>query len=802
MMTLIWIAAIPVALLALFLFIFGKLVIIRTPKYKLPDILSTPRKKISENFYSVGKNRLKMNRPGLWEMYIEGAPLERGIAAGKLSQEQIHEQEDIFFRRLGEFVPVRGYLKLLRFFIGWFDRNIEKHITEEYRREIFGISMFASDDYDFVAKKYQRYLNLHAAHDIGRILQDMHLTGCTAFAAWGKKTGDGNPVIGRNFDFYIGDEFAANKIVNFYNPDKGYKFAMIGWGGMIGAVSGMNETGLTLTINGSKSKRPGSAKTPTSILGREILQYAASIDDAIEITNKRSLFVSESYLVCSAKENRAVVIEISPYRTSVLEPEDDFIACSNHFQTTAFKDDKQNIENIAKSDSVYRLNRVRQLVAGTEIIDPAKAAGILRNRYGIDNHDIGLGNEKAVNQFIGHHSVIMQPGKLLMWVSTSPYQMGEYVCYDLSRAFGEAADLETDCSIHEERLTIPTDPFAGTNAFRTFMQYRLCTSPMYKERQRALARLDNTGICKLISSNPGFYMVYSNAGDRCMEQKDHSEAVRYFRAALTLEMPTLWDKTTVGQKLDKAILLCKRSGIPVPEKPPDNLSFLPPGKEESRRLFDAYKCCILIPTYNNGRTLAAVLKGVLEFTGNIIVVNDGSTDETAKVLEQFPGITVIGYPGNKGKGYALRKGFVHALRAGYNYAVTIDSDGQHLPEDLPLLIRKLEYLTDTIVVGARNMDQAGIPGKSTFGYRFSNFWYRIETGIRLPDTQSGFRLYPLQPLEKLKLQTNRFEFETEVLVRAAWRRIGVTSVPVRVRYTEDRVTHFRPFQDFVRAGLL
>ncbi|MRT15705.1 DUF2062 domain-containing protein [Vitellibacter sp. q18] len=221
--------------------------------------------------------------------------------------------------------------------------------------------------------------------------------------------------------------------------------------------------------------------------------------------------------------------------------------------------------------------------------------------------------------------------------------------------------------------------------------------------------------------------------------------------------------------------------------------------------FTNLKCCVIIPTYNNCKTLQTVIEGVLVYTENIIVVNDGSTDSTPEILDQFPEIQQIHLSPNKGKGNALRQGFKHANNLGYRYAITIDSDGQHFPADLPTFIEALENAAnkEVLLIGARNMTQSGVPKKSSFGNKFSNFWFWVETGIRLQDTQSGFRLYPLFAMKKLKFHTKKFEFEIEAIVKAAWSGIEVKNIPIQVHYElEDRVSHFRPFKDFTRISIL
>ncbi|MCL8535855.1 DUF2062 domain-containing protein [Chryseobacterium gallinarum] len=215
------------------------------------------------------------------------------------------------------------------------------------------------------------------------------------------------------------------------------------------------------------------------------------------------------------------------------------------------------------------------------------------------------------------------------------------------------------------------------------------------------------------------------------------------------------------------------------------------------------KICIVIPTYNNEKTLKRVIDGVLDYTESIIVVNDGSTDSTPHILSQYPQITVISLPENKGKGNGLETGFRKAKESGYDYAITIDSDGQHYPDDIPVFVKALiEEKEDVLLIGNRNMSQDGIPKKSSFGNRFSNFWFWFETGIRLEDTQSGYRLYPLRKIPK-KFFTPKFEFEIEIIVRTAWRHVPVKNVPIKVLYDPaERVSHFRPFKDFTRISIL
>ena len=210
-----------------------------------------------------------------------------------------------------------------------------------------------------------------------------------------------------------------------------------------------------------------------------------------------------------------------------------------------------------------------------------------------------------------------------------------------------------------------------------------------------------------------------------------------------------------------------------------------------------------MPTYNNEKTLRRVLDNLLTYSNDIVVINDGSTDQTTQILQEYTTIEVLHHEANQGKGKALQKGFDYAKKKGYEYALTIDSDGQHFPKDISHFIDVLDESDQPILlIGSRNMQGENIPKKSSFGNRFSNFWFWFETGIRLSDTQSGFRLYPLHFIPK-NLYTSKFEFEIEIIVRTAWNGVMVKNVPINVLYDpQERVSHFRPFRDFTRISIL
>lgn len=219
------------------------------------------------------------------------------------------------------------------------------------------------------------------------------------------------------------------------------------------------------------------------------------------------------------------------------------------------------------------------------------------------------------------------------------------------------------------------------------------------------------------------------------------------------------------------------------------------------------RCCVILPTYNNELTLCRVIDGVLNYTNNIIVINDGSTDNTSLLLENYPNIEIIHKPKNTGKGSTLKMGFQRSTSLGFEYAITLDTDGQHYPDDIPNFVNSLyESLNKNIlIIGDRNMNNADVFAQSAKGNRVSTFWMYTTTGLRLNDSQSGFRLYPVKEMHTIRFlnSTKKFEFEIEAIVKSFWSGIDIKHVPINVLYDpEERVSHFRPFRDISRMVVL
>lgn len=497
-----------------------------------------------------GDNFLRKSESGLWELKVCGGPFQRGVAIGKLSTDLLYYQEKVFVDQIKELIPSPGYLKFLRFFITIFNRNLAENVLEEFRKEIYGISLSCTDEYNDFGTPYQRQLNYHAAHDIGHAMQDYMLVGCSSFASWGSRSADSSLIIGRNFDFYMGDGFARNKEVAFYAPDSGYKFASVGWPGMTGVLSGMNEAGLTVTINAAKSAVPMASATPISLLTREILQYASTIDQAYAIAQKRKTFVAESILIGSAKDGRAAIIEKSPDKISLFYGSGEQIICTNHFQSETFSQDRRNIENIRTSDSPYRYARLEELLGERSPVDERVAAGILRDRMGLQGKEVGLANEMVLNQFIAHHSVIFKPEQRIMWVSTSPWQSGKYVAYDLNKVFGSLVDFSQE--IYSKELTIPADTFLYSPDFERLMRYRELTA-LVKKNTALSQKMDAQVLSQYKESNPEMYYTYEVLGDYYHATANDTLARQNWEQALTKTVPKQSERERIQKKLENVL---------------------------------------------------------------------------------------------------------------------------------------------------------------------------------------------------------------------------------------------------------
>lgn len=495
-------------------------------------------------------NTLLRNPYGLWEMRIGGGAVERGALQGAMGKDLLHHQEDAFVTQIQRMIPSEAYLGLLRRLTLFFNRRIADYIPLEYRTEIAALAEYGSHDFDQFGTPYERQLNYHAAHDIGHAMQSYMLVGCSSFAVWDGHSADSTLLVGRNFDFYVGEEFAANKVISIVSPDEGYRYVSVGWPGMIGVVSGMNEAGLTVTINAAKGPLPLRSAMPVSILARQILQYAATVEEARKLAAQATTFVAESFLITEARGRRAAIIEKTPAQQAVFTPDStaEEVICTNHYQAAEWANDPINQENIATTDSKYRYRRLAELLARHAPLDASSAATILRDRLGLHGTSIGLTNEKALNQCLAHHSVIFMPEHRLMWVSTTPWQCGAYVCYDLNRVFDQPQPGPNGFS-DASRLIAPDSLFLQQEYPRVLAYRRhahVLRQAIAHETPVAREVLDS-----LRNENPDFYETYALLGDYYLSRGETTAAVQCWQQALTCEIPRQEQRHTLEKKIQR-----------------------------------------------------------------------------------------------------------------------------------------------------------------------------------------------------------------------------------------------------------
>ena len=506
---------------------------------------------IDTNIRVIKNNWLRKNKNGWIEVYIEGDPYERGVYLGKLSKDMLYQQEKVFVDQIRRLVPGETYIRFLQLFLRFFNRTIFKNFPIEYQLEILGESESAPKEFDYIGDAFERMIYYHGAHDIGHALQGLALVGCTSFAAQSEKTKDGKLIIGRNFDFYVGDEFANQKEIVLCNPNTGNKFVIITWPGFIGCVSGMNEKGITVTLNAAKSDVPTNTATPIAILAREILQYASTTNDAWLIANKYQTFVSESILIGSSKENRSFIIEKTPTQIDTFSSLTNVLKCTNHYQGKLLSKSTINLENIKNSASNYRMNRLNELMNNESTLTQIGFASILRDRSGLNSKDIGMGNEKALNQLICHHSVIFKPNECKMWISTDPYQLGFYECYDFTSFFNNKLPPNCKQSFIDTIHRIPEDSFLKTTDWKKYLQFKNINLIIKKSIHDNSKILSNDFLNNYLKLNPEYYYSYELVGDYYCKFEDPELAILNYKKALSKEVNSLEEVKSISAKIKK-----------------------------------------------------------------------------------------------------------------------------------------------------------------------------------------------------------------------------------------------------------
>ncbi|MCA8915887.1 MAG: 1-acyl-sn-glycerol-3-phosphate acyltransferase [Planctomycetes bacterium] len=379
----------------------------------------------------------RRERDGIHEIGLTGNRWERGYANARLNQDLTEEQEKLLIEKINEFLPNKASYWLVKQLVAINNRDLPDYISDDEKLEVLGLTEGSIDHHPEEAPLYHRILNYHAAHDISHIFIDNPLVttsefvGCTSFAAWGKASKDGQLIVGRNFDFEAGKVFDEDKAVLYVWPEKGIPYVHVAWAGMAGAVTGMNKEGLSIHVNAARTDEVsfGHIGTPVSMLVRRVLAQCSTIDEAYELINETQVFVSDTYMIATRKDKRAVVIEKSPGHCAMREADKPgLLLQTNHMLTEPFAGDAVNKEQIERATTTYRWQRLEELTERhLGSIDPTIAQEILRDRKGRGDKDIGLGNRNAIDAGICCHSVITNVTTGELWVSAAPHTYGKYI---------------------------------------------------------------------------------------------------------------------------------------------------------------------------------------------------------------------------------------------------------------------------------------------------------------------------------------------------------------------------------------
>jgi hypothetical protein len=466
--------------------------------------------------------------PGCSILYLEGDPFTIGYANATLTAKFLEVQERSLIETAREHFPSWFSFMAVATFVLVNNRNLPSYVPLEYQYEILGLSRGGRDPFPGYGPRYHRILNYHAAHDISHLVFDRPVLGCTAFAARGKATRDGHLLLARNFDFEAGRHFDTNKIVGLYRPSKGNAFLSVCWPGMAGAVTGFNEARIYCSLNGAHSEDRRNIGKPVSLVVREVLQYATTLEEATRRIRAAPVFVSDSYLVADGKSGDAVVVEKSPEKVAVREMEGGLIIQANHFETGTFASDRGNRDYIREGTSLSRRRRLTELVsAASGRLDPATAVHILRDRRGPGGVKLAAGHRGAVNPMIATHSTVVDLTAGILWVSRGPHQLGRFEAFAIESFPAPAAPA------------VPEDAALENGVYENLCRAREILKKAKREfaDEGSLAPSTLADLRRALDLDPGAPDIHDLLAQALEAGGRTAEALEHYRAALASSPP-------------------------------------------------------------------------------------------------------------------------------------------------------------------------------------------------------------------------------------------------------------------------
>ncbi len=484
-------------------------------------------------------------REGLLVVRLKGTPFEMGYASGTLLTKEMHTLENEFLTMIRGYVPEQWKIDVLHKYVIFHNRHLSDFVPLEYREQIHGVIRGCPDLHPELGDYYNRMLNYHAAHDVSYLMIDNPLVsraGCTSFGAWGGATEGGHLITGRNFDWEAAEVFSRDRVVILSEPDGGIPFVSLAWASMAGVVSGMNRAGVSVTINGAPSSLPSGTATPVAMVARDVLQKAHNLHEALAIIRAAKVFVSTLWLVGSRADGKFIVVEKTPERTNVREPEGDTIVSANHFQTSGLKDDARNMNYLAEATSTPRSTRLTELLTATRgKLDAARAAEILRDEKLPGGAFAGHGHRATLNAGIATHATVMDLTEGIFWAASPPHQLGKFVAFDVN-------DFDREWPAR----AVPGDEQLASGAHEKVRraQKHLADGQVALQQKNAAVALRNAENAEML--NPGFYQNATLRGRALLALQQQDEATAAFQTALDRRPAFLAEKQQIEKLLKVA----------------------------------------------------------------------------------------------------------------------------------------------------------------------------------------------------------------------------------------------------------
>jgi isopenicillin-N N-acyltransferase-like protein len=512
-----------------------------------------PRTFIGENW--MGRER------GIWEYHLGGDALSMGYAHARLGTPLLVRTDQYMFDEMHHYVPSQAALFLIRMGVLLRYRHLLDAVTPDIRVEMTGMAVGQPDlNADFLPM-FHRIVFYHALHDITQTLEQSPLLGCTAFAAMGEATAQtdartaGHLIIGRNFDFEGPPIFDSDKAVLFFRPSEPGKlaFASVAWAGMLGVVTGLNEAGIYASVNALRTDDKGQSGVPVELLLREVMEGAHTLDEAIAIVNRRPVFVPDLYVLGDGDRREAAVIERSPTR-SLVRRSRDVLAVANHALSPEYQSDRENARLRTELTSGARQARTEELLAKHRgHIDPATALAMLRDKRGVADKQLGLGNRNALDALIATHSVVVDASARLLWVGQGPHALGRYVAFDLRRELAAGPGSAPPGEGYPADL--PEDPTRHSAEYRQFLDTEQALVSVdllrrHRELDRAIDQAERAVAlsplhCDARKRLADLYYQRNQTGDR-------ATARRHYQTFLTLSPPYLREIREAEARLAEA----------------------------------------------------------------------------------------------------------------------------------------------------------------------------------------------------------------------------------------------------------